>query len=453
MCSWFRLIQQFMLFLLFSALPGLLSANSVYYVMSDYPTNSDYFSTSYDGTCSLFIASTGGYTGYYDGGTVCHLNAFGGINRSMSPRYCGDNLVFSDSTRSCQCADGYQMQNGVCTLQNSCINGVTVAGSGYPPANPGYSGVGSQITYCSSDKCVVRAWESLVFSACPDDSTSCSAVRVNRSEGTLTGDQCTTPSLPSDPQPQCAGGMTLQGGQCVCPAGARIKGGVCRQNIDCSAGYHRVNDSCIADACPSGEIIQDNKCVPDPRSTVENTNPAPGEPPIACAAGRHYDVSLSSCVANTAANGGTSGSPGTPGNPSSGSGGVGGGFPGESGSAESSDCAQPPVCAGDAVQCALLTQVWRNHCDSVPQSVVDAHPVPPIESVDLSTSAIASLNAPAALTFVAVCPADKNFSIMGQSYVLSWQPVCDGAAYLKPLIIAIGFLHGLYVVFSIRKGE
>lgn len=244
--------------------------------------------------------------------------------------------------------------------------------------------------------------------------------------------------------------MTLMGGVCVCPAGARVQGGVCRQNIDCSTGYHRVNDSCIADACPSGEVIQDNKCIPDPRSPVQNPNPADGEPPIACAAGRHYDTSLASCVANTSANGGTSGSPGTPGNPDSGSV-SGGGFPGESGSAESSDCSQPPVCAGDAVQCAMLVQVWRNHCESVPQAVIDSHPVPPVDTVDVGASATAALNAPSAVVFTAVCPAPVTFTVQGHQYQLEWTYVCQMASSIKPVLIGIASFFGLLIVAGVRR--
>lgn len=342
-----------------------------------------------------------------------------------------------------------------CTTTNSCIANVTVAGSGSPAANPGYANVGKSITYCSTGKCVVRAWESIEFSTCLDNSTSCAPSIFKRSEGILTGDACTTPAGPPDlPSAGCSGGMSLMGGVCVCPAGARVQGGVCRQNIDCSTGYHRVNDSCIADACPAGEIIQDNRCIPDPRSAVNNPNPAPGEPSLSCASGRHYDTSLSSCVANTAVNGGTSGSPGTPGNPNSGSGsGSGGGFPGESGSAESSDCAQPPVCAGDAVQCALLTQVWRNHCDAVPDVLIAQHPVPPVESVDVGASATSALSAPAAVVFNVTCPVPVSFTVQGHQYQFEWQPVCTAATSIRPVLIAIAYFLGLLIVAGVRRGD
>ncbi len=470
MCLPLRLIRLFTLCLLFSVLLGLHSVNCF---------ASGYYTYSRNGKTVRIseTAGSGAVSARCIDGTLCNWTSQSGVSQtvigsncsaSMSPFSCTYTYTQSDSPGSSswtlsitptyyacpsgQSYDASASSSNYCGTSNSCISGLTPAGSGYPVATPGHSGDGRQITFCASSKCQATAWESISVSFCADNSSSCPPVAYLRSEMTYTGQSCTTPNL-SDKQPFCSGGMQLLGGVCVCPAGARVQGGVCRQLIDCSTGYHRVNDSCISDACPAGEIIQDNKCVPDPLSTVKNPNPATGEPPIACAAGRHYDTSLASCVSNTAANGGTSGSPGTPGNPNTGNGGVGGGLPGESGSAESSDCAQAPVCAGDAVQCAMLTQVWRNHCESVPQSVISAHPVPAIESVDLSASAISSLNAPAALTFAAVCPADKSLSIMGHSYVLSWQPACDGASYLKPIIIAIAFLHGLYVVFSIRKGE
>lgn len=469
-------IQRFLLLSLFSALLGLLSADSFaadgYYLYSNYgntvrvPSDGDP-----SAVCSACSNETLCHWAQYDqhivsvsvSGSAAHPNCAYVFRQGTSTSNSYWTFAPSGTYYGCPSGQQYDQSLGACKAINSCISGVTVAGSGSPVGSPGYDNVGKSISYCSSDKCLISAWESIEFSACPDNSTSCAPVVYKRSNGTQTGDACSSPSSPPDlPPSSCSGGMTLLGGVCTCPAGARMQGGVCRQLIDCSTGYHRVNDSCIADACPAGEIMQDNRCIPDPRSGVENPNPAPGEPPISCASGRHYDVSLNSCVANTSVNGGTSGSPGTPGNPNSGSGsgsgtgtgtGSGGGLPGESGSAESSDCAQPPVCAGDAVQCALLTQVWRNHCDAVPDVVISEHPVPPVQSVDVSSAANSALSAPAAVVFSASCPAPVSFSVQGRQYQLDWQPVCTAATSIRPVIIGIAYFLGLLIVAGVRRAD
>lgn len=55
----------------------------------------------------------------------------------------------------------------------------------------------------------------------------------------------------------------------------------------------------------------------------------------------------------------------------------------------------------------------------------------------------------------AACPAPYTFTpAVGGSYELSWQPVCDGAEAVRPVVIAIGLLTaGVFVFVGMRRGQ
>lgn len=55
----------------------------------------------------------------------------------------------------------------------------------------------------------------------------------------------------------------------------------------------------------------------------------------------------------------------------------------------------------------------------------------------------------------AACPAPYTFTpAAGGSYEISWQPVCDGAEAVRPVVIVIGLLTaGVFVFVGMRRGQ
>jgi len=50
------------------------------------------------------------------------------------------------------------------------------------------------------------------------------------------------------------------------------------------------------------------------------------------------------------------------------------------------------------------------------------------------------------------CPAAESLSILGTEQTLSWQPVCDFATGIRPVVIAVGALSaGLWLLAMVRR--
>ncbi|MEQ8261026.1 MAG: virulence factor TspB C-terminal domain-related protein [Alcanivorax sp.] len=53
------------------------------------------------------------------------------------------------------------------------------------------------------------------------------------------------------------------------------------------------------------------------------------------------------------------------------------------------------------------------------------------------------------------CPADKTFSMpgaFGGSFTLSWEPICDWAAMVRPIVIALGYLMSALIILRKFSG-
>ena len=46
----------------------------------------------------------------------------------------------------------------------------------------------------------------------------------------------------------------------------------------------------------------------------------------------------------------------------------------------------------------------------------------------------------------ASCPPPEQFAIFGSSFSLSWEPVCDLASYVRPLVIAMGYVAAIFIM-------
>jgi len=127
-----------------------------------------------------------------------------------------------------------------------------------------------------------------------------------------------------------------------------------------------------------------------------------------------------------------------------GTGGGGDGGPGPGNTVIGLDCDKPLACTGDAIQCAILTQNKKQHCS---WEYKDAKPIVDAElskdeyqlgASDVDVSGIFTQATTAARWLPSNCPAPQNASLRsGVSISLTWQPQCDMATSLAPLIVAL----------------
>lgn len=117
-------------------------------------------------------------------------------------------------------------------------------------------------------------------------------------------------------------------------------------------------------------------------------------------------------------------------------------------------CKVPPSCKGDAIQCALLYQMWKFRCDSEPdpndkneyQKLIDDNPPSGLykDGDDISTLIGDFLSVTAGSYS---CPPDYPLNLLTVTGVtVSFQPLCDFAAYLRPLFLALCGFFGFRIL-------
>ena len=115
------------------------------------------------------------------------------------------------------------------------------------------------------------------------------------------------------------------------------------------------------------------------------------------------------------------------------------------------DCHAPPTCTGDAVQCAILIDSWRQICLTAPvdnneinTALVNGGADPsaqlPQQSINigdkLSAAGVFSIQ-----SSIPACPAPIALSLHTGNVSVSYQPFCDLASMLRPLVLSIfGFM-------------
>jgi len=161
--------------------------------------------------------------------------------------------------------------------------------------------------------------------------------------------------------------------------------------------------------------------------------------------------------------GGGSGNGG--GNGSGGGGGSGGEGDGEGGSVSGSCSAQSTAvqCEGDAVLCAIYKEQFKSNCalqaalseqavnDGVAYAEALTEADKPVDEVfDVSDFFDKALSK--SRWMPTSCMPDDAFTALGKSLSLSWQPVCDMASYLAPLIVFVASMFfAVTVVKAIRN--
>lgn len=117
-------------------------------------------------------------------------------------------------------------------------------------------------------------------------------------------------------------------------------------------------------------------------------------------------------------------------------------------SSNADQCVQTPTCEGDSWKCSILLSTWRQKCSTRDgtdnaaelQEVGDFQ----VTSLDHGEADFGSLgndalNVP---TVSSSCPADVVISIRGTAVNLSYQPVCDFAERIRPIVLLAGSIMG-----------
>lgn len=123
-------------------------------------------------------------------------------------------------------------------------------------------------------------------------------------------------------------------------------------------------------------------------------------------------------------------------------------------------CSADLSCDGDAIQCAILRQEKENNCKwslgTEEQAAVTAAVSGEgfeLEETNINTSTIFSEALAQGRWLSASCPTPRTLSVMGKTLSFSWQPVCDFAIAIGPIIVAMASLFFALFVFRGVKGS
>ncbi|MBP8170683.1 MAG: hypothetical protein KAX90_00165 [Pseudomonas sp.] len=122
------------------------------------------------------------------------------------------------------------------------------------------------------------------------------------------------------------------------------------------------------------------------------------------------------------------------------------------------DCAVALSCQGDAIQCAILRAAKAARCAeqfefgseekaAVEELLSGEEYQIPEKSIDVGE--LLEEGTSAARWLPSSCPQPRNIVILGRSYAFSWQPLCDFAAALGPIILA---LAALFFIVHVGRG-
>lgn len=138
-----------------------------------------------------------------------------------------------------------------------------------------------------------------------------------------------------------------------------------------------------------------------------------------------------------------------------------------------------PECSDnmDAIQCALAIELFHVRCDATTEhrdfvgdeeylegpSITSgedgdgdgqADNAVPTATLDAGT-VVAGLSEDTISFGNLACPADRTFSMpgaFGGSFTLSWEPICDWASMVRPIVIAIGYLMSALIILRKFSG-
>lgn len=118
------------------------------------------------------------------------------------------------------------------------------------------------------------------------------------------------------------------------------------------------------------------------------------------------------------------------------------------------------TCEGDAIQCAILRQEKENNCKWRLGAPEEAQIVAQLEGEgfeleenDVDTGSMFSDALAQGRWLSGSCPAPRTVNVMGTTLSFSWEPVCQFAISMGPLIVAMASLFFALYVFRGVKGS
>jgi len=131
----------------------------------------------------------------------------------------------------------------------------------------------------------------------------------------------------------------------------------------------------------------------------------------------------------------------------------------------------------DPIQCALAIELFHVRCDATTEhrdfvgdeeylegpSITsgedgdgDGQPDNAIPGATLDAGTVVAGLSEDTISFGNLaCPADRTFSMpgaFGGSFTLSWEPICDWAAMVRPIVIALGYLMSALIILRKFSG-
>lgn len=305
-----------------------------------------------------------------------------------------------------------------------------------------------------------------------------------------------------------------------CPEGFTLVNGMCAQNVSapeqCIFPYEHVDGICLLDnaECSNGQtgvsVVVDlatgaTQCsahinsssapTSEPSSSPSSepsSDPANSSTPFSSSAPQSSANSSANASSGGDGNGSGDGDGNGSGNGSSSGNGGGSGDGGSSGSTSSSngnaqggDCSAAPSCDGDAIQCAILEQIWRGQCDGLDSlsefnadesyesyeasfnefvdesknsDLIDDDGVLKIlqsEEVDLSQDdrfGISQLETIANSSSNGSCPAPRTLEIALGSFEVSYSFFCDLAEELSGYVLFLFAFISSKIIFRSLAG-
>jgi len=157
---------------------------------------------------------------------------------------------------------------------------------------------------------------------------------------------------------------------------------------------------------------------------------------------------------DTGSNGGTTGGDPNTGGTDTGTGEGGEGEEEEPRSSSGGDtCASEPQCSGDAINCAIVLQNWHQRCtgtDFNEQTAIDNSNLSEftVAAIDDGEIGIGDFDDSGFLGGAATCPAAESINVLGQSFTIPYDPLCDIGVILGYFVLITASLHSSRVVIG-----
>lgn len=112
------------------------------------------------------------------------------------------------------------------------------------------------------------------------------------------------------------------------------------------------------------------------------------------------------------------------------------------GSFSGGTCGSEPSCSGDPVQCATARAVWKMECKT------PSWGTPTDEGRVIGEKKIGEEIVPITLSGSSSCPSPRSVTVLGHSVSMSFDPVCQFAEGVRPVVILIGWIAAAYIVLG-----